>query len=88
MKAKFSKRKKSYCVISVKPESACFRLDDNQSIIHVHDRRMNTSLFESKTIASVYELIRAWVEDNPDKYNVSILVLTDLQGFTLIYRII
>lgn len=49
----------------------CARIDDNPNIIHIDERRINTNLFlDEHNPPSLYELLRAWAEDDPERYNV------------------
>jgi len=63
------------------------RIDDNPNIIHIDERRMNMNLFvDESNPPSMYELLRAWVEDDPERYNVCSIYF--LLHFVCIYMYI
>ena len=46
------------------------KTDENPNIIHVNDRKLNAAMFEGGSPPSMYELLRSWVQDNPELYTV------------------
>jgi hypothetical protein len=67
------KRKCSTC-FRVRFENSV-RMDENPTIVHIDDRRLNMSMFDSSLAPSPYELLRAWVADDPERIEYQVVPL-------------
>jgi hypothetical protein len=55
--------------------------EDKPGVIRVLDRRINSLCFKDTT--SLYSLLRAWVQDDPDKSLIEVYLLTHSQSESL-----